>query len=518
MRGVDKKANFQGKFSIFSNRKKSVSDIVAVILLILLVLILIFILWLVVLPFLVNGSLENVHDIYINFAEGYTCYDAANKVTHLQIEKGPEPVKLSGVLVVFIKGGNSHKFYTDAPELNSKKVFSFNITGRFDEVKVAPVIKIGNKFSVGAFTSSGKIQDCAKALPIPPGILQEDCGDGKCTSNETCSGCSMDCGVCPIFCGDEICNGDESIFSCSQDCCAAELSPGVDNIIYDAINNAPISSLEGYNQYVICLGPGEPGEEYEEPSFGAYSDSFWSNKNGITLLGLGGRAVIDLQERDAINVHSEFVTLENLEIKNAKTQGAIAKNNNFKFINNIVHDVGKDGLQLNPSSGHIVINNTFYNVVEDAIACNGCRDAIISHNYIWKGIGLPLNQSKYGGIYLYTSQGGYVSNIDLNCNLIGEPNLGGGELPAGIRIDLESESSIKVIRNFINNSIVYASINLNGPILLNKQSSFVFEDNYCNQTASYCLDENGNSYECCNFASENKYDEWHSVCGDVGAY
>ncbi|MFC1682544.1 hypothetical protein ACFL0X_02920, partial [Nanoarchaeota archaeon] len=46
------------------------------------------------------------------------------------------------------------------------------------------------------------------------------CGDGVCDSNEGCSDCSLDCGVCEVseFCGDSICGDYESGFSCPEDC------------------------------------------------------------------------------------------------------------------------------------------------------------------------------------------------------------------------------------------------------------------------------------------------------------
>ncbi|MFH1711125.1 MAG: right-handed parallel beta-helix repeat-containing protein [Nanoarchaeota archaeon] len=328
-----------------------------------------------------------------------------------------------------------------------------------------------------------------------------------------------------VSCGNGNCDNGETIYSCSQDCCTVELSPG-ENVIYDAINDAPLGSSEGYDQYVICLNPGEPGDEYEEPLFGANSDYFWSDKNGITLVGFGGRAVIDLKGEDAINVHSQYITLENLEIKNAFTQGAIAKNNSFKFINNIVHDVGKDGLQLNAFSWSLVVNNTFYNTPEDAIACNGCRNAVISNNHVWKGIG-TLAHTARAGIYIY-DQIRDISDVDLNCNFIDEPNTGSGTLMAGIKIqrtieESTTESRIFINNNYINNDIYYTVTRTGtqtGPIVVENPNTFTFEDNYCDQATSYCVDGGGNPYTCCNNPSSTptSYDEWKAVCGNVGAY
>jgi len=55
------------------------------------------------------------------------------------------------------------------------------------------------------------------------------CGEGICDSahGETCSTCSIDCGICPpvLFCGDGVCNNGETRVSCPADCpCTAATS------------------------------------------------------------------------------------------------------------------------------------------------------------------------------------------------------------------------------------------------------------------------------------------------------
>lgn len=44
------------------------------------------------------------------------------------------------------------------------------------------------------------------------------CGDGACSSVESCTSCSADCGACPTICGDGACNGGETATSCPGDC------------------------------------------------------------------------------------------------------------------------------------------------------------------------------------------------------------------------------------------------------------------------------------------------------------
>jgi hypothetical protein len=47
------------------------------------------------------------------------------------------------------------------------------------------------------------------------------CGDGKCGPGETCSSCSVDCGLC-AGCGDGTCSAGETCASCPQDCGVCE--------------------------------------------------------------------------------------------------------------------------------------------------------------------------------------------------------------------------------------------------------------------------------------------------------
>jgi hypothetical protein len=52
-----------------------------------------------------------------------------------------------------------------------------------------------------------------------PGGAAGSCGDGVCSSAESCSSCTSDCGACVSqWCGDGTCNNGESCGSCAADC------------------------------------------------------------------------------------------------------------------------------------------------------------------------------------------------------------------------------------------------------------------------------------------------------------
>lgn len=44
------------------------------------------------------------------------------------------------------------------------------------------------------------------------------CGDGKCSSDENCQSCPIDCGRCGEYCGDGNCASNEDCYSCPEDC------------------------------------------------------------------------------------------------------------------------------------------------------------------------------------------------------------------------------------------------------------------------------------------------------------
>lgn len=512
--------------------KRGISAVVAVVMMILLVIVLIAAMWTFVLPYFELEDIERDMSVAISFLDGYTCYDSDSQVSIVQVSRGASDANLSGLKVVFSKGGGSHTFYPEILESNSKRVYWFSISGQIDGVSVAPIFYVGKNKKEGDIISSGKLSPCSLGeIPIDV-IYVEDCGDGVCDEGEGCSTCSDDCGSCADQCSDEDWDGWEECglpeYECAGDMvcsecmcesiCDVTLEPGT-NVLYDALVASPDSALDGYDQWVICLNEGE----YSEKLFGDSSEELLKTKYGLTLLGWSGRAIIDLDGGDAINIRSKFVTLKNLEIKNAVTQGAIAKESDFIFINNIVHDVGRDGVQLNPTENHLVVNNTFYNTPEDAIACNGCTNAIVSNNHIGRGVGSPIGGSyNNGAIYLYNSP-----SISLDCNMITQSDMDEGLLPKGIGFWGGSAHNVDISNNYINDSIVYGTSaleNAKGPIVILNESgqptgTFIFTNNYCDQASSDCVDGAGNSYDCCSDpGNEANYVIWKNLCGEVGAY
>lgn len=66
----------------------------------------------------------------------------------------------------------------------------------------------------GSCTSSESCSSC----PSDCGSCSGTCGDGSCSSSESCSSCPSDCGPCGPTCGDGSCGSSESCSSCPSDC------------------------------------------------------------------------------------------------------------------------------------------------------------------------------------------------------------------------------------------------------------------------------------------------------------
>ncbi|EFJ42131.1 hypothetical protein VOLCADRAFT_107389 [Volvox carteri f. nagariensis] len=72
--------------------------------------------------------------------------------------------------------------------------------------------------------------------PPPPPPAPVVCGDGTCSTGETCSSCAADCGAC-VVCGDGFCSGGETCLTCQADC-GTRLSNGTLTCCGDGVCNA----------------------------------------------------------------------------------------------------------------------------------------------------------------------------------------------------------------------------------------------------------------------------------------
>src|SRR5262245_54837385 len=58
---------------------------------------------------------------------------------------------------------------------------------------------------------------CGSRTALRLGESEQACGDKICASDESCTSCFPDCGLC-ASCGDGVCSADESCSSCVKDC------------------------------------------------------------------------------------------------------------------------------------------------------------------------------------------------------------------------------------------------------------------------------------------------------------
>ncbi len=534
--------------------KRGISLVVASVLLILMVVVLIALLWLFLLPYLQKIDLEQDTGILINFAEGYTCYDASNNVSMVQITRGASDTNLSGLNVVFLKDGNSHSFYPDSLDPNSKKVFTFEIPGEIDEVRVAPIFLKGGKEVLGDFSSSGKIFPCSNTITVAD-LLYEDCGNGKiddgeecgepglpeCESGKNCEGCKCkvaNCEECTSWqdsdCGEGECALNQMYQTCNtppecsmetrcidhSNCsCNILLSPGT-NVIYNEILNVPDSSELGYNQYTICLNPGN----YFESLLGSNGIS---NKSGISLIGYSGRPKIDLMEELGIKlINSSYMILDNLEIFNTSNHGVYMFSGSNNILNNsIIHDTGNDAITIEQGENHLISYNTVYNSDDSAIYVrNGePKNVVFKNNYLWKGIGL-----QYSNGIIYISSDNII--IDYYCNYMNASDEAGGGFAAAIGVHRTDNLHLNFSYNYIDEKISYdetttnlywedlsgSCVHGNKTVIISNCSgsatigTFIFENNYCNEF---------NNPAYCDFSADSgNYASWKTVCGHVGAY
>ncbi len=87
--------------------------------------------------------------------------------------------------------------------------------------RVIPVV-LAVCASVAACGSRASLEDPDIYLSLdgsilPDGAIPNTCGNGTCEPTESCTNCSVDCGLCK-GCGDGVCQSTETCSSCPQDC------------------------------------------------------------------------------------------------------------------------------------------------------------------------------------------------------------------------------------------------------------------------------------------------------------
>lgn len=148
--------------------KKAVSALVATVLLILITVAAVGIIWGAIMPML-NRAMEmgqaclNAR-LTIDTTSGYTCYKTSTKEAQIMVGRGAEEFSLAGMYLIVSGGGQSKTFKIkttgengvkmiggtstlDLPESNEERTYILyigdNLT-KVEEVKVAPLAKVGN--------------------------------------------------------------------------------------------------------------------------------------------------------------------------------------------------------------------------------------------------------------------------------------------------------------------------------------------------------------------------------------
>ncbi len=153
---------------MFRENKKAVSALVATVLLILITVAAVGIIWGAIMPML-NRAMEMgqaclTARLTIDTTSGYTCYNTSTKEAQIMVGRGAEEFSLAGMQIGVSGGGQSKTFKIkttgekgvkmiggsttlDLPDTNEERTYILfigtNLT-EVEEVKVAPLAKVGN--------------------------------------------------------------------------------------------------------------------------------------------------------------------------------------------------------------------------------------------------------------------------------------------------------------------------------------------------------------------------------------
>ncbi|MFH1238298.1 MAG: hypothetical protein ABIH79_02070 [archaeon] len=160
------------------NNKKGISAVVATVLIILITVAAITIVWAAIIPMINNQldqgtlCLDAVSQLSLMDA-GYTCVDSTAGELSLQIKKGARSFELADIQVLISSEGNVESVnlldsgYTldELPGSNEEKVYILDVTailtgGTIDNVKIAPIVKVGNTQEACDVSSTKTILEC----------------------------------------------------------------------------------------------------------------------------------------------------------------------------------------------------------------------------------------------------------------------------------------------------------------------------------------------------------------------
>jgi hypothetical protein len=174
--------------------KRGVSAVVATVLIILITVAAVGIIWVAVIPLIrdkvASSDICLSADLSIDSSGGWTCHDLDQNLTKIRVKRGSSDSEIVGVEFYFDKSGNTETFIRNLSiGKNGAKVYSFSDIEIVDEVKIAPIVKIGDTEEVCSISSSIKIKTCKFASGgngLEEDCIQDvDCDDGNdCTSGE----------------------------------------------------------------------------------------------------------------------------------------------------------------------------------------------------------------------------------------------------------------------------------------------------------------------------------------------
>lgn len=199
-------------------RKKGISAIVATVLIVLITVAAVTIIWTVIIP-LLRSNLD-IDDITtrldIDGENGYTAYDSETFLFSVQVSRpATSTAEFTKMNVhLFFEDGNTYPEIVDAPEINQKLTYTWNLIEYLSapvKVSVAPIFVKGNSVKEGAATSSNDLLD-KNIDPETTNVRNDSFGQGDCTAGETKPCGDYNAGACKY--GVETCieNDDGAAF------------------------------------------------------------------------------------------------------------------------------------------------------------------------------------------------------------------------------------------------------------------------------------------------------------------